>query len=320
MLKTSPLSRITPWLFLAVIAPLCFGSAPARAEPEPETSPHSPSLDDLNGLFLEGYKRRREQVRDATSPVLVVNFGTLELHYQGETKKEVGIPPVYHHLKSIAHVPLGLYARITYYRAAPNPSALRAEMETYRDKIQAVLPTLGSYGFTQKQLARQEKILTASLQIAGKAAGGRDPHELPLEKYARQLGPLMLQNADEAAAAQIDLTHQRVMDWKKSIAPADWKKLIVIVRGFQMPRRYNIATVYFSWLLDEKPHRLGYPGESRRLIYAEFIARNNGPLDLMATTLLDGDASEAFFGDRWRLSRDILADGARRRVRELGRE
>src|SRR5690606_20904614 len=104
------------------------------------------------------------------------------------------------------------------------------------------------------------------------------------------------------------------------IAPADWKKLIVIVRGFQMPRRYNIATVYFSWLLDENPHRLGYPGESRRLIYAEFMSKTSTPLDLMATTLLDGDASEAFFGDRWRLSRDILADGARRRVRELGRE
>ncbi len=32
-------------------------------------------------------------------------------------------------------------------------------------------------------------------------------------------------------------------------------------------------------------------------------------LDLMATTFVDGDASEAFFGDRWRMSRDVLADG-----------
>jgi hypothetical protein len=318
LLKKPNVKRTSPWLLLVVLAPLCLGSVAARAQQE--KAANSPALDELNSLFLEGYKRRREQVRDATTPVLVVNFGTLELHSQGQIKKENGIPPIYHHLKAVAHVPLGLYARITYYRHAPAPAAFKAEMATYRDKIQAAASSLETYGFNEKQLARQEKILSASLKIADEAIQGLAPHELPLEKFVRQVGPLILQNADEAAVAQIDLTHQRVMAWKKSLTPAEWEKLIVIVRGFQMPRRYNIATVYFSWLLNEKPHRLGYPGESRRLIYAEFMARNNTPLDLMATTLLDGDASEAFFGNRWRLSRDILADGARGYVKKLKRE
>jgi len=37
----------------------------------------------------------------------------------------------------------------------------------------------------------------------------------------------------------------------------------------------------------------------------------------MATTFIDGDASEAFFGDRWRMSRDVLADGAEDYLKKL---
>ena len=57
--------------------------------------------------------------------------------------------------------------------------------------------------------------------------------------------------------------------------------------------------------------------ESRHLIYAESLSGNRDQLDLMATTIIDGDAGEAFFGDRWRMSRDLLADGAERHLRRM---
>ena len=79
----------------------------------------------------------------------------------------------------------------------------------------------------------------------------------------------------------------------------------------------NILTQYFAKALNEPNHNLGYPLESRRLIYAEFIPQDRDHLDLMATTFIDGDASEAFFGDRWRMSRDVLADGAERFLRTI---
>ena len=103
-----------------------------------------------------------------------------------------------------------------------------------------------------------------------------------------------------------------------------------------MPRRLNIFTQYFAKVLGEsasfenvhsspEPDRGGgrgrttdgYPLEGRRLIYAEQIFGGRDQLDLMATTFVDGDASEAFFGDRWRMSRDILADGAKEYLRRI---
>jgi hypothetical protein len=113
------------------------------------------------------------------------------------------------------------------------------------------------------------------------------------------------------------MTHAAVMRWKKRIPPDEWKRLVVVVRGPQMPRRMNILTQYFAKVLDEPSHNLGYPLESRRLIYAEFIPPGRDHLDLMSTAFIDGDASEAFFGDRWRMSRDLLADGAQEYLRGI---
>jgi hypothetical protein len=132
------------------------------------------------------------------------------------------------------------------------------------------------------------------------------------------VSPWILKNADEAAAAQLDMTHAAVMQWKKRLPADDWHRLVVVVGGPQMPRRLNILTQYFARAIGERSHYLGYPLESRRLIYAEVIFSNRDQLDLMATTFVDGDASEVFFGDRWRMSRDLLADGAKRHLDKLG--
>jgi len=113
------------------------------------------------------------------------------------------------------------------------------------------------------------------------------------------------------------MTHAAVMAWKRKVPAEEWNRLVVVVRGFQMARRLNIFTVYFAKVLNEPGHNLGYPLESRRLIFAEFIMKDRDHLDLMATTFIDGDASEAFFGDRWRMSRDVLADGAEAHLKQL---
>src|SRR6266481_9727454 len=74
---------------------------------------------------------------------------------------------------------------------------------------------------------------------------------------------------------------RQVMQWKKRIPPADWQHLVVVVRGPQMPLGLNILTQYFAKVTGERSHHLGYPLESRRLIYAEFIMQDRDELDLM---------------------------------------
>jgi hypothetical protein len=56
---------------------------------------------------------------------------------------------------------------------------------------------------------------------------------------------------------------------------------------------------------------LNEPREGRRIVYAESLWEEPRALDLMGTHMLDGAVGEAFFGDYWRMHRDLLADAAK---------
>jgi hypothetical protein len=277
----------------------------------------------LNKLFLDGYKDRQAAVKSNTSPLIVANFSTLLLYWHGVVETNRSIPDIYHALKAVAHVPFGIFLRVEPYATETNatvPDSVLQALKVYKAQIEAAESSLPMAGFSKTQLVRQYEILNASMAyLTNVIITARAPRE-QLMSFAHSIGPLMLENANDGAAAQLDMTHAAVMNWKARIPSAEWKRLVVVVRGFQMPRRMNILTQYFAALLGEPSHNLGYPLESRRLIYAEFITKDRDHLDLMATTFIDGDASEAFFGDRWRMSRDVLADGAAQHLKELSFE
>jgi hypothetical protein len=278
------------------------------------------SLVSLNKLFLDGYRERQTAVKTNTSPLIVADFASLTLYWNGAAETNRSVPDIYHALKTVAHVPLGIYLRVdpcANNAEASIPDAVLQGLKEYQDQIDLAETSLSQAGFSQSQLVRQERILSACKAYLTKVIRTTRSPRKELISFTQTLGPLMLENANEAAAAQLDMTHAVVMRWKKKIPPHKWKRLVVVVPGLQMPRRMNIMTQYFAKVLGEPSHNLGYPLESRRLIYAEFILKGRDPLDLMATTFIDGDASEAFFGNRWRMSRDVLADGAEEYLKRL---
>lgn len=283
-------------------------------------TPTPDELDKLNQLFLGSYKARREVVKRAIEPLIVADFDTLLLTWNGVTTTNEVIPEIYHSLKSVAHVPIGIFfvlqpvARPGGGEISP---ALATTLQTYRDQISSSASALDRAGFTPMQRVRQKEILHRCMALCEqtKRAGRIDTAEL--NQFSRALGSALMANAAEAAIAQLNATHAAVMQWKRRVPPERWRELAVVVRGPQTPRRLNVFTQYFARVLDEPGHNLGYPLESRRLVYAEYILPGRDHLDLLATTFMDGDASEAFFGDRWLMSRDLLADTVRRELKRL---
>jgi hypothetical protein len=278
------------------------------------------SLVSLNKLFLEGYKERQAFVKTNARPLIVADFSSLILYTDGAIETNRCIPDIYHALKAVAHVPFGIFLRVYGYAGQPEgllPNPVLGELRAYLAGIEAAEASLPEAGFSSVQVARQKAILTLCKAYVTSVLATGTASRKELFSFTRKAGPSLLKNADDAAAAQLAMTHAVVMQWKKRIPPEQWNHLVVVVRGPQMPRRLNILRQYFARILHEPSHHLGYPLESRRLIYAEFIINKRDHLDLMATTFVDGDASEAFFGDRWRLSRDVLADGAEKYLKRL---
>ena len=95
-----------------------------------------------------------------------------------------------------------------------------------------------------------------------------DLHEILNQVQARQQLELdekfvpILANAADATRDQIDAYHARMKTWRKELSADEWKRLKVVVRGAQTPRKGNLAVQYFAKLLGEK-------GEGDRIVYAE---------------------------------------------------
>ena len=111
--------------------------------------------------------------------------------------------------------------------------------------------------------------------------------------------------------AQLRATHNQVMAWKKDMTAEEWAALTVIVPGVQTARAENAAVQYFARLFGESN------GEGRRVVYAESLYDEEKAINLLGTLRLDGKLAESVFGDRFRMYRDFLADGARTAIDDI---
>ena len=168
-----------------------------------------------------------------------------------------------------------------------------------RQLIPPAEASLDTLKLSAATLARQKKIVAASLAFLGDVAGWRQFTRSSLLAFTRDMAPLVTQNVTEATRAQLDATHAQVSAWRRDLSPREWSQLHVLIIGPHMPREDLVVTQYFLRLLQE-------PREGRRVVYAESLWEEPKALDLLGTHLLDGNVGEAFFGDYMSMHRDLL--------------
>lgn len=284
---------------LLVLLALAAGPLPGQGVSAPAAV--QDPLEQFNAAFRSTYARVKADSLNRGGPVLMVDGDHLALYRKGVKLEEQLIrPPLYHRLKAVDHVALAL--QVMHAPIGP-PRVSEPELRTLRSLAQAARDGLKAW-CPASALARQERILDACVQLMDDQLrpGGLAPGRL--EAFTAELGPLLLANAAEAAGLELDDLNRGVDRVRRGMAPGDWQALRVVVIGSHMAREGEVTMQYFSRLLAE-------PREGGRIIFAEGLWQPKDALDLLATHQVDQRAGEAFFGDPWRMHRDILADGAR---------
>lgn len=278
----------------------CAGQDPAERDP----------LEKLNQQFRGAYNRAVAAELARTQPIILDDQERIVL-LNGKDRAEADIvPAIYSHLKAIAHLPLGIYALVALSSDGVVPAEKLADLEKMRVTMVAVRESLSKRGFDAAQLERQQKIMTASLDFVDKVLKEKKVAQADLDQFARAMGPLVLANATDAAAAQIEVYQKVLSQWRKQLTAEQWRRLKVVVIGSQMPRKGNLAVQYFAKLL-------GVSGEGERIVYAESLWEEKQALSLLGKYQLDRKAGVAFFDEPDRLARDLLADAAAEYLRKL---
>ena len=220
-------------------------------------------------------------------------------------------PPLYHRYKGIAHIPLSIYVALAPWLDTGGAPEWRASLEILRDKIGPVLGELDSLGFPPEDLQRQREIVTASLAFIDDTLSRPALAPERLLRFARAMSAPQLRNADAASALQIDRIHAIVTRWRaEELSVDEWNRIYVVLLGFKMPRDGYAQFQYFERLL-------GAHESGRRLIYAEGLTTRAAALDLLGTIVTDRGAGIYFFDDVLRMDRDVMADGAKKRLDQI---
>jgi len=281
---------------LALTAALTVAGAPADAPP-PD------ALAQANADFHAMYREAKARALASAGPVLMVEGDTLVLR-DGATRTAVKfLPPGYSALKEVSHVPLALFVLL---RDVEGPLAwpARKALEGLVTEVRRARASLGARPFPRSTLARQEQVLDGSAALVEGMIGRGAVAPGEVAGFARRVGPLLEANAADAAALELEALQKQVVAWRAKLGSA-WPRLHVVVMGSHMARTKEISLQYFERLLGESR-------EGGRVVFAEGLWDEEKALDLLATHLVDGAASEAFFGNAVRLHEDMLGEGARK--------
>ena len=278
------------------------GGAPAQTMPAPAGPVQPPALTALNNAFRAAYADARNRVLKSSGPTLIVNGDRFSLLRRGQRLEANAGTPIYDPVKTIAHIPLAIYVTLT-----PGDGGLEDDRLATLAGLRKLIPpaeiSLDAVKLPAATLARQKRIVAASLAFLDDVTRRRRFERSGLLEFTRTMAPLVMENVTDATRAQLDATHARVSAWRRDLSPEEWNRLQVVIIGPHMPRQDLVVTQYFLRLLHE-------PAEGRRVVYAESLWEEPQALDLLGTHLLDGSVGEAFFGDYMRMHRDLLGDAA----------
>ncbi len=265
----------------------------------------------MNKAFRDRYAETRDKLRADVEAVLFVSGARLVLRQKGEPEwvKFYG-KSIIDQYKVVTHVPLGLYVMTAPYADGPPSDELREKATAYREKARAFSAVLDQLEIPQSQMPRQRVMVDGSITLLDRIIADGTISKRELEAFARRMGPPQLLNADLAAAAQLDSLHAAVAEMRARLKPGQWEKLYVLVMGQKMPRVGNIGYEYFVRVM-------GRNEIERRLLYTEGLGTPDAAAPLVGTVVIDREAANAFFNDRYRLDRDLLSDGARKHLDQM---
>ncbi|MCB8880701.1 hypothetical protein ACELLULO517_10700 [Acidisoma cellulosilytica] len=116
------------------------------------------------------------------------------------------------------------------------------------------------------------------------------------------LGPLLLDDVNLSAKAQIDMMREVINHWRAEMGADVWSQVTVVVEGPHQPREDNLKMAFFR-------HALGDRAPTH-LVYAENVYDRASALKLVGTIEADRSLSIITFNDPLRMQRDLLGDAA----------
>jgi len=287
--------------------------------PKPQLKADDP-LADLNGAFRSTYAELRQETLKAIGPVVIHAGDTMILMQNGIRSEAPALTHRYHELKSVAHVPLTIYAMLVGKTEARMEEPQLNSIRAYRHMVAKGRESMIGRGFRSDQLDRQLRLFDRSLAVIDSTLKKGMITKAELRRFVEAQQADILANAYEAAEDQIDTTHRQFQKWQAQMTADERSRIRVAVSSVHMPRVGNLAMQYFAVVLKEPYEGRFEEEETRhsdfRLCFTEGVFDEQEILNSIGTHVVDAAIGDWFFEDRQRMHRDLLADATEEIIRK----
>lgn len=284
----------------------------ARQAGTPQYAPREGLLSALNQYFHKDYEGlvglTMLSLERAGTPVIIAAGDELILRHRGLREVVRFIPPVYHQLKAIGHMVFGIHLSLELRAPQGLSETELVQLMQQEYLIRAALHNLNDEGIPDDVREAQIELLSRASTLLSEVRSSRTVERGTLREFARTTGVLMRNSIQRTQRAALDGLHAVVTAWLAKMSADMRAKLYVVVCGSHQARSQDIVMGYFQQLLNEQAAAGAHHED--RLLYAESGFGEDVALDLIARHIIDQDAGEAFFGDRMRMQRDLLSEGA----------
>ena len=294
-------TKIRNSAFMSLAAFLTFFGGHENLPAEPVASD---AFRQMDKFFRSTYVQARDQTLRDTGPVIFVQSEDLILFYDGKPIKSA--PPLsdYRTLTTVSHLTLTIFLLLEPYGEGPLSESRIDSLKTLQNLTKSMQSELSErLAENPDMVESQKRVIAKTLSLIKQIIAQKSWSTKDLDDFLDDVKPQILQNIKLAAKFRIDHFHRQIVIWKQNISTEDWDRLHVIVSGPAMPRKNNLAVQYFSKLL-------GVRGEGEKIIYAESVFQPTRAMQILGTNLLDGQIGEGYFGDPWRMHRDLLGNAA----------
>jgi len=258
----------------------------------------------VDQTFIGVYGHALKEILVDAPPTFLVVGDSLILLRRGQREVRPLIPPIFNELKTVAHIPLGVFAIISPANGQSLRATQRADLHRLRERIPQARAAIQRVGLAPQQLQRQEEMLTAASQTADRALDQGQLSDSELTAFCRRMRPLLDANINEAVPPFLDELNRHMGALLPQLSESDRQRFLVIVSGVHQARHDNSVMQYFRRLLGDPPPI------TQRLIYAENVSTEAAALHLLGVHQMEKRVGEAFFDDPYYMNRDVLSGAA----------
>ena len=138
-------------------------------------------------------------------------------------------PPIYEEVKSIAHIPLGIWSIVSRYLAAPGTGQWVEPLERFGQTISGARDHLSEASMPKDVEADCRALIDGSLAFIGRSAAERDVTIEGFKEAFHVLSPKVFRLQTMAAQTQVHAFLEILNQWRKLLGDVAWSRLYAVV-------------------------------------------------------------------------------------------